>query len=49
MGNNSRKERKEGTEEDQEDIGKEEEKNMPEKITEARKQAQTEQPERSCE
>ena len=49
MGNINRKERKEGTEEEQEEIGKEEKKNMPEKITEARKQAQTEQPERSCE
>ena len=48
VGNNSRKERKEGTEEEQEETGKEEEKNMPEKITEARKPAQTEQPERSC-
>ena len=49
VGNNSRKERKEGTEEEQEETGKEEKKNMPEKIIEARKQAQTEQPKRSCE
>ena len=49
MGNSSKKERKEETEEEQEETGKEEKKNMPEKITEARKQAQTEQPERSCE
>ena len=35
VGNNSRKERKE----EQEETGKEEEKNMPTKITEARKQA----------
>ena len=45
MGNSSIKERKE----EQEDTGKKEKKNMLEKITEARKQAQTEQPERSCE
>ena len=49
LGSSSRKERKEGNEEEQEETGKEEEKNMPEKITEASKQAQTEQPERSCE
>ena len=49
VGNSSRKERKEGTEEEQEETGKEEKKNMLEKITKARKQAQTEQPERSCE
>ena len=49
VGNSSRKERTEGTEEEQEETGKEEKKNMPEKITEARKQAQTEQPDRSCE
>ena len=40
VGNNSRKERKEETEEEQEETGKEEKKNMPKKITEARKQAQ---------
>ena len=44
MGNGSRKERKKGTEEEQEETGKEEKKNMPEKITESRKQAQIEQP-----
>ena len=44
LGNNSKKERKEGTEEEQEETGKEEE-----KITKARKQAQTEQSEKSCE
>ena len=49
VGNNSRKERKEETEEEQEETGNEEKKNMPKKITEAGKQAQTEQPERSCE
>ena len=49
VSNSSRNERKEGTEEEQKETGKEEEKNMPEKITEARKPAQTEQPERSCE
>ena len=49
MGNNSRKERKEGTGEEQEETEKEENKNMLEKITGARKQAQTEQPRRSCE
>ena len=49
LGNSSRKERKEGTEEEQEETRKEEKKNIPEKITEARKQAQTEQPNRSCE
>ena len=49
VGDSSRKERKEGIEEEQEETGKEEEKNMSENITEARKQAQTEQPERSCE
>ena len=48
VGNNNRKERKEENEEEQEETGKEEEKNIPEKITEARKPAQTEQPERSC-
>ena len=40
VGNNSRKERKEETEEEQEETGKEEKKNMPEKITKARKQVQ---------
>ena len=49
VSNNSRKERKERTEEEQKQTGKEEKKNMLEKTTEARKQAQTEQPERSCE
>ena len=49
MGNSRRKERKEGTEEEQEETGKEEKKNMQEKITEARKQAHTKQPDRSCE
>ena len=49
MGNNSRKERKEGTEEEREETRKEEKKNMPEKITKARKKEQTEQPKRSCE
>ena len=33
VGNNRRNERKEGTEEEQEEYGKEEEKNMTEKIT----------------
>ena len=49
VSNNSIKERKERTEEEQEETEKEEKKNMPEKTTEARKQAQTEKPERSCE
>ena len=49
VGNSSRKERKEGIEEEQEETEKEEKKNMPEKITEARKQAHTEQPDISCE
>ena len=49
MGNNIRKERKEGTEEEREETRKEEKKNMPEKITKARKKEQTEQPKRSCE
>ena len=48
-GTATKKERKEGTEEEQEETRKEEKKNMPEKITKARKQAQIEQPERSCE
>ena len=39
VGNSSRNERKEGIEEEQKETGKEEEKNMPEKITEARKPA----------
>ena len=42
VSNSSGKERKERTEEEQEETGKEEKKNMLEKITEARKQAQTE-------
>ena len=49
ISNSSRKERKEGTEEEQEETGKEEKKNMPKKITEARKQVQTEQPDRNYE
>ena len=49
VSNSSGKERKERTEEEQEETGKEEKKNMLEKITEARKQAQTEYPDRSCE
>ena len=49
VGNSSRKERKEGTEVEQEETGKKEKKNMPEKITKARKQAHTEQPYISCE
>ena len=49
VGNGSRKERKEETEEEQEETENEEKKNMLEKITEARKPAQIEQPDRSCE
>ena len=49
VGNNSKKERKEETDTEQEDTGKEEEKSMPEKSTEAKKKIQTEQPEGSSE
>ena len=42
VGNSSKKEKNEETEEEQEETGKEEKNNMPEKITEARKHAQTE-------
>ena len=43
VGNNSKKERKEETDAEQEETGKEEEKSMPEKTTEAKKKIQTEQ------
>ena len=49
VGNNSKKERKEDTDAEQEETGKEEEKSMPEKTTEAKKKTQTEQPEGSSE
>ena len=49
MGNNSKKERKEETDVEQEENGKVEEKSMPEKTTEAKKKIQTEQPEGSSE
>ena len=41
MGTTTKKERNEETEEEIEENGKEEDKNMPEKITEARKPTQT--------
>ena len=41
VGNNSKKERKEETDVEQEDTGKEEKKSMPEKTTEAKKKIQT--------
>ena len=49
VGNNNKKERKEETDAEQEEIGKEGEKSMPEKTTEAKKKIQTEQPEGSSE
>ena len=49
VGNNSKKERKEETDAEQEEIGNEGEKSMPEKTTEAKKKIQTEQPEGSSE
>ena len=49
MGNNSKKERKEETDVEQEETGKEGEKRMPEKTTEAKKKIRTEQPEGSSE
>ena len=49
VGNNSKKEKKEETDAEQEETGKEEEKSMPEKTTEAKKKIQTEQPEGSSE
>ena len=47
MGNNSKKERKEETDAEQEETREEGEKSTPEKNTEAKKKIQTEQPERS--
>ena len=49
VGNNSKKERKEETDAEQEETGKEEEKRVPEKTIEAKKKIQTEQPEGSSE
>ena len=49
VGNNSKKERKEETDAEQEDTGKEREKSMPEKTIEEKKKIQTEQPEGSSE
>ena len=49
VGNNSKKERKEETDAEHEETGKEEEKSMPEKTTEAKKKIQTEQLEGSSE
>ena len=49
VGNNNRKERKEETDAEQEEAGKQEEKSMPEKNTEAKKMRQTEQLEGSSE
>ena len=49
VGNNSKKERKEETDTEQEETGKEGEKSTPEKTTEAKKKIQTEQPEGSSE
>ena len=49
MGNNSKKERKEETNAEQEETGKEEEKGMLEKTPKAKKKIQTEQPEGSSE
>ena len=49
VGNSSKKERKEEIDAEQEETGKEEEKSMPEKTTEAKKKIQTEQPEVSSE
>ena len=49
VGNNSKKERKEETDAEQEETGKEGEKSKPEKTTEAKKKIQTKQPEGSSE
>ena len=49
VSNNNKKERKEETDAEQEETGKEGEKSMPEKTTEAKKKIQTEQPEGSSE
>ena len=49
VGNNRKKEMKEETDVEQEETGKEEEKSMPEKATEAKKKIQTEQLEGSSE
>ena len=49
VGNNSKKERKEVTDAEQEETGDEGEKSTPEKNTEAKKKIQTEQPEGSSE
>ena len=49
VGNNSRKERKEETDAEQEEVGKQGEKSTPEKNTEDKKMIKTEQPEGSSE
>ena len=49
VGNNSKKERKEETDVEQEETGKEGEKSTPEKTIEAKKKIQTKQPEGSSE